>query len=124
MSFIKIIALLGFGVVGSGVVELVHRNKKENFLKYNEEIVIGKILVRDKEKYRNSPYYELVTDSFEEVLALNPDVAVEVMGGLQPSYTYVRELLGRGIPVVTANKDLIAEYGEELINFSIQKLTP
>jgi len=124
VSFIKTIALLGFGVVGSGVVELVHRNKKENFLKYNEEIVIGRILVRNKEKYRTSPYYELVTDSFEEVLALNPDVAVEVMGGLQPSYTYVRELLSRGIPVVTANKDLIAEYGEELINFSIQKRTP
>ncbi len=124
MSFIKIIALLGFGVVGSGVVELVHRNKKENFMKYNEEISIGKILVREKEKYKNSPYYDLVTDSFEEILSLNPDVVVEVMGGLQPSYTYVRELLSRKIAVVTANKDLIAEFGEELINFSIQKDTP
>ncbi len=111
-------------MVGSGVVELISRNKKENFLKYNEEITIGKILVREKEKYRNSPFFDLVTDSFEDILALNPDIVVEVMGGLQPSYTYVRELLTRKIPVVTANKDLIAEYGEELINFSIQKDTP
>lgn len=124
MGFIKTIALLGFGVVGSGVAELIQRNKKENFLKYNEEITIGSILVRNKEKYLNSPYYELLTDSFDDILSLSPDIVVEVMGGLQPSYTYVRELLSRSIPVVTANKDLIAEYGDELIHYSIQKNTP
>ncbi len=124
MGFIKTIALLGFGVVGSGVAELIQRNKKENFLKYNEEITIGSILVRDKEKYLGSPYYELLTDSFDDILAMNPDIVVEVMGGLQPSYTYVRDLLSRNIPVVTANKDLIAEYGDELIHYSIQMNTP
>lgn len=124
MSLIKTIALLGFGVVGSGFVELISRNKKENYMKYNEEISIGLILVRDKEKYSKSPYAHLLTDSFDDVLALKPDIVVEVMGGLQPSYTYVRELLSRNIPVVTANKDLIAEHGEELINFSVQKNTP
>lgn len=111
-------------MVGSGVVELVLKNRKENFLKYNDEISIGRILVRDKAKYAESPYYDLITDSFDDILALNPDIAVEVMGGLQPSYTYVRELLSRKIPVVTANKDLIAEFGEELINHSIQMDTP
>lgn len=124
MGFIKTIALLGFGVVGSGVAELIQRNKKENFLKYNEEITIGSILVRQKENYQGSPYYSLLTDSFDDILALQPDIAVEVMGGLQPSYTYVRELLSRNIPVVTANKDLIAEYGDELIHYSIQMNTP
>lgn len=124
MGFIKTIALLGFGVVGSGVAELIQRNKKENFLKYNEEITIGSILVRQKENYQDSPYYSLLTDSFDDILALQPDIAVEVMGGLQPSYTYVRELLSRNIPVVTANKDLIAEYGDELIHYSIQMNTP
>lgn len=124
MGFIKTIALLGFGVVGSGVAELIHRNKRENFLKYNEEISIGKILVRNKEKYQDSPYYDLLTDSFEDVLSLKPDVAIEVMGGLNPSYAYVRDLLSRNIPVVTANKDLIAEYGDELLHYSIQMNTP
>ncbi len=124
MDFIKTIALLGFGVVGSGVAELIHRNKRENFLKYNEEISIGKILVRNKEKYQDSPYYDLLTDSFEDVLSLKPDVAIEVMGGLNPSYAYVRDLLSRNIPVVTANKDLIAEYGDELLHYSIQMNTP
>jgi len=124
VSFIKTIALLGCGVVGSGVVELINKNKKENFLKYNEEILVGKILVRDKEKYREQPFFNLITDNFQDVLDSDPDAVVEVMGGLQPAYTYAREFLNRNVPFITANKDLIAEYGEDLINLSIQKQTP
>lgn len=121
MFTIKSIALLGYGVVGSGVVELINRNKKDNFEKYNEEIAVTKILVRNLDKYRNDENFELITTNIQDILDASVDIVVEVMGGLEPSHDYVKRFLKAGVHVVTANKDLIAEYGDPLHKLAIEK---
>lgn len=114
MFIIKSIVLLGYGVVGSGIVELINRNKKEIFEKYGEEIFISKILVRDLDKYRDDINFDIITTNIEEIFEDGIDIVIEVMGGLQPSFDYVKRFIKAGIHVVTANKDLIADYGDVL----------
>ncbi|MGI6703508.1 MAG: homoserine dehydrogenase [Clostridia bacterium] len=103
------IGLLGCGTIGSGVVELLakeacHRNG----------LSIEKILVRNKDKHNNKPYGSKLTNRFEDILKSDIDIVVEVMGGIDPAYFYVKQSLLKGRHVVTANKDLIAKFGNEL----------
>lgn len=114
----KRVVILGFGTVGSGVVELIERNRAYLKSKYQNELQLTGILVRDPEKHKGKGADGLLTSSFDEILAQQPDIAVEVMGGIEPANTYVRTLLERGVSVVTANKDLIAEYGLELMEIA------
>ncbi len=115
MERLKKVVVLGHGTVGSGVVELVERNKEYLMDKYQQEFAITGILVRNLEKHLGKGKDHLLTDSFENLLEQKPDIAVEVMGGIQPARTYVKTLLDLGVSVVTANKDLIAEHGLELL---------
>ena len=103
------IGLLGYGTVGSGVVELLGRDSCRK-----SELSIEKILVRNKDKHYNKPYGSKLTDSFDDILKSDVDIVVEVMGGIDPAYFYVKQSLLKGRHVVTANKDLIAKYGNEL----------
>lgn len=81
------------------------------------DLVVDKILVRDKNKKREGIESSLLTDKWEDII-LDDDIqiVVEVMGGIEPAYTYIMEALKAGKNVVTANKDLIAEYGKELLD--------
>lgn len=103
------VGLLGCGTVGSGVVELL---EKKPFVK--KPITIEKILVRNMEKHLNTPYSKKLTNSFEDIINSDIDIVVEVMGGLEPAYHYVKQSLLQGRHVVTANKELIAKHGDEL----------
>lgn len=103
------IGLLGCGTIGSGVVELLG---KESCRK--NDLSIEKILVRNLSKHYNTPYGSILTDNFEDILKSDIDIVVEVMGGIDPAYFYVKQSLLKGRHVVTANKDLIAKYGNEL----------
>jgi len=114
----KKIVLLGYGTVGSGVYELIDKNKNKMKNKFGTDISIEKILVRDLSKYKNLPHKNLFTDRFQDLKSINADVAIEVMGGISPAYDYLKDFLNNGVSVITANKDLIAEYGEELYNIS------
>lgn len=114
----KTIALLGFGTVGSGVFEIIDKNLGDIKNRYNVDIGIAKVLVRNKEKYKKEERFDLFTDSYEEVKNMSPDVVIEVMGGIEPAYTYVKHFLENSTHVITANKDLIAEHGEELMNIA------
>ncbi|MBN2897862.1 MAG: homoserine dehydrogenase [Clostridia bacterium] len=111
----KKIALLGYGTVGSGVYELVEKNRDRIFKKYNKGMALDKILVRSLKRYETLEHYELFTNDFEDIIAYEPDVVIEVMGGIEPAHTYIRHFLENGVDVITANKDLIAEYGGELL---------
>jgi len=112
------IAMLGYGTVGSGVVELVSSNK-DRFLKgMNLGLQVSKILVRNIDKYEKNKYRAKITDSFDEVMKGNIDIVVEAMGGIHPSYDYVKRALESKKHVVTANKDLIAEHGAKLLDIA------
>ncbi|EPS49870.1 homoserine dehydrogenase [Clostridium botulinum CFSAN002367] len=109
------IAILGNGVVGSGLVELIERNKKEN---EEENISITKILVRDRNKHKNNKLFSIITEDIKEVIKENVSIVVEAIGGIEPAYDYVKTFLKNKKHVVTANKDLISKHGDELLKIA------
>ena len=111
------VALLGSGTVGTGVYKLINRQREEMPYKVGADLVVEKVLVRDKNKKREGIDSSLLTDQWEDII-LDDDIqiVVEVMGGIEPAHTYIKEALQAGKNVVTANKDLIAEYGKELLD--------
>ena len=110
------IALLGLGTVGMGVYKLIQRRKNELPRKLGCRIQIKRILVRNARKIRDGVDNDLITDRWDDILNDESiDIVVEVMGGLEPAGTYIKQALDAGKNVVTANKDLIAEEGHELL---------
>ena len=110
------IGLIGLGTVGSGVAHILHNNRDIIIKKIGVPIEIVKIVRRDPAK-EAPPFISpgLVTDRIQEIIE-NPDIdiIVEVMGGIEPAKSYILEALKKGKHVVTANKALLAEGGEEI----------
>ena len=106
------IAILGYGTVGKGLIEMIEGNKEKR------NIEITNILVRNKDKYKSSKYSDKITENIEDVFNTDIDILVELMGGLHPSYEYIKRALENKINVVTANKDMLAEYGDKLVKIS------
>ena len=114
-------ALLGYGTVGSGVYALESRLKDEIVKKTGAALEIKKILVRSLGKKREGADPSLFTDRWEDILN-DPEIGIviELMGGIEPARTYVTEALKAGKNVVTANKDLLAEHGGELLDLAVE----
>ena len=111
------VAILGYGVVGSGVYEIIRKNAKSIKRKAGQEIDIKYILdIRDFEDHEES---HLFTKDFNDIL--NDDevsVVIEVMGGTNPAYDFSKAALLAGKHVVTSNKELVATHGTELLNIA------
>ncbi len=115
------IAILGLGTVGYGIFELLKRQREELKAKTGLQAEIGKILVRDASRSREGVPQQLLTDCFDEILLDETiDIIVEVMGGIHPAYEYIAKSLRAGKNVVTANKDLMAVHGGELLDLAHQ----
>lgn len=115
------IALLGLGTVGSGVYKLIHRRAQEMPQIAGAPIEISHILVRNTAKERPGVDSSLLTDNWTDIVN-DPEVSivVELMGGMEPAHTYIAEALKAGKNVVTANKDLIAMYGGDLLDLAAE----
>ena len=114
------IALLGHGVVGSGVVEVLTQNCESITKRAKERLEIKYIL--DKREFNDSKFAEKFTKNYSDIL--NDDdvkIVVEVMGGLSSAYEYVKEALLKGKSVVTSNKELVAEKGHDLLKIANEK---
>ncbi len=114
------IALLGHGVVGSGVVEVLTQNCESITKRAKERIEIKYIL--DKREFNDSQFAGKFTKNYSDIL--NDDdvkIVVEVMGGLSSAYEYVKEALLKGKSVVTSNKELVAEKGHDLLKIANEK---
>ena len=108
------VAIMGHGVVGSGVAEILLTHKQKLYASLGEEIYIKKIL--DLREFPDSPIADRFTKNFEDIINdLEIRVAVEVMGGLNPAYDFVKRCLKAGKSVVTSNKELVAAHGAELL---------
>lgn len=110
------VAILGSGTVGTGVYKIIQNQKDEFPHKIGSELEVAKILVRNINKQREGIPSEILTDKWADII--NDDsigIVIEVMGGIEPAKTYISEALTKGKNVVTANKDLMAEYGHELL---------
>ncbi len=114
------IAVLGYGVVGSGTVEVFYKNKANLEKKAGEELDIKYIL--DLRDFPDSPYADKFVKDFNIILN-DPEVSVvtEVIGGIKPSYDFVKSSLMAGKSVVTSNKELVAKKGAELLAIAKEK---
>ncbi len=111
------VAVMGHGVVGSGVTEILLKHSEEIAKKVQEEIYIKKVL--DLREFPDSPIADRFTKNFDDII--NDDeikVVVEVMGGLNPAYDFVKKCLENGKSVVTSNKELVAAKGAELLKIA------
>ncbi len=108
------LAILGCGIVGSGVREILRRNAAGIERRLSEKLELGYICdVRD---FSGDPDSALFVNSIEPILADDEvKVVVETIGGLKPAYDYVCRALDSGRHVVTSNKEMVAQYGAELL---------
>lgn len=110
-------AVLGYGVVGSGVVELFYTNKDRIIAKASQPMDIKYIL--DIREFPNSPYADKFVKSIDTILEDDEVTAVaECMGGVHPAYEFVKGCLEKGKSVSTSNKQLVAEKGAELLKIA------
>ncbi len=110
------VAILGLGTVGGGVYKLLERRRDEMPQRAGARIEVAKILVRNAEKAAEKADRSLLTTDWREIIEDESiSVIIEVMGGLEPAGSYILEALRAGRHVVSANKDLIAERGGELL---------
>ena len=114
------IAVLGFGVVGSGTVEVLDRNADRISRNAGQNIRVKYIL--DVREFPDSPYKHLFVDSFQTIID-DPDISVvvEVIGGTEQALEYTRRSLEAGKNVVTSNKELVAAHGVQLIKIAREK---
>lgn len=108
------VAVLGYGTVGSGVVEVIEKNKAEINKKSGEELNVKYIL--DLRDFPGDPYENKVVHDVNVILD-DPEVKIicETMGGLKPAYDFTKKALSLGKSVCTSNKELVAAHGPELI---------
>ena len=112
------IALLGLGTVGTGVYKVLKAQKEEISHKVGTEIQLKKILVRNTKKAAEKlDDLSVLTTEWKSILE-DPEISVvvEVMGGIEPARSYILDALHAGKSVVTANKDLLASHGKELMD--------
>ena len=108
------VAILGFGVVGGGVADLLTNNAEEIKAYLGCEVEIKRIL--DLREFPDSPFASLVTHNFDDVLTDGEvDTVMEMMGGSHPAYEYTVASLKAGKNVITSNKEVVANYGDEFV---------
>ena len=108
------IAVMGYGTIGSGVVEVLEVNKNLIAERAGEAVEVKYIL--DLRDFPGDPYENCIVHDVNTIIN-DPEVGivVEAMGGVEPAYTFVKAMLLAGKQVTTSNKNLVAEKGAELI---------
>lgn len=115
------IAIMGAGTVGGGVYKVLQMRKDDMCQRAGTDIEIAKILVKSIPETRKDVDASLLTESFEDIISDDSiQLVVEVMGGIEPARTFILRCLNAGKSVVTANKDLIAVHGRELLDAAEQ----
>lgn len=115
------IAIMGFGVVGSGVAELMEKNHASITEKSTQPSMNIKYIL-DLRDFPDSPFHDKIIHDFSVILHdESVAVVVETMGGLHPAFEFVSDLLRAGKSVVTSNKELVAAKGYELLTLAQEK---
>ncbi|MBC7329976.1 homoserine dehydrogenase [bacterium] len=117
------VGFLGLGTVGQGAVRTLLENKEDIMMKTGAEIEIKKIAVKHLDKKRDVeiPPDLLTNDPYEVVNDSKIDIVVELIGGLEPARSLIKKALANGKNVVTANKEVIALYGGELLPYAAER---
>lgn len=114
------IAVLGYGVVGSGVVEVIRKNSESISNRAGKQVVVKKILdIRD---FPGSPDSKLLTKNADEVFDDSTiSIIIETIGGAGIAYEFTKRALNSGKHVVSSNKELVATHGPELLKLAMDK---
>lgn len=111
------IAVLGYGTVGSGVVEVLNTNGDSINKRAGEDINLKYVL--DLREFPGSSIENILVHDYNVILEdKSVEIIVEVMGGVEPAYTFVKQALKNGKSVVTSNKELVAKHGAELLSIA------
>ena len=114
------VAIMGYGTIGSGVAEVLEQNREKIAEAVGEEVALKYVL--DLRDFPDSPVADKIIHDFK-VIEEDPEISivVETMGGLNPSYPFVKACLLAGKNVTTSNKALVAAYGTELLEIAREK---
>lgn len=114
------VAILGYGTVGSGVFEVLTVNHDTIARRVGEEICVKYVL--DRNEFPGKPVEKVLVHDYEQIVN-DPevDIVVEVMGGVEPAYTFVKKALLAGKNVCTSNKALVAKHGRDLMDTAKEK---
>ncbi len=117
------VGLLGLGVVGSGVATILKEKAATLTQEVGCPVILRRVLVRDSGKPRDIDLNAITLDA--ETILSDPevDIVIELMGGEEPAFHYMQEALRRGKHVITANKEVIAKHGPELLDLAAQSQT-
>jgi homoserine dehydrogenase len=111
------IAVMGYGIVGSGMVNAFTKNAGVISARAGEDITVKRIL--DLRDFSGDPLESCLTKDFNDILNDGEiTVVAEMMGRIEPAYTYTKALLTKGVSVVTSNKELVAAFGAELLGIA------
>lgn len=114
------IAVLGYGTVGSGVVEVITTNKESIAKRIGEDIHIKYVL--DLREFEGDPVQKILVHDFDTIVNDEEiDIVVEAMGGINPAYSFAKASLEHGKSYCTSNKELVAKYGPELLELAKKK---
>ena len=114
------VAILGYGTVGSGVFEVLNTNKESIARRARQELNVKYVL--DLRDFPGQPVEKVLVHDYEQIVN-DPevDIVVEVMGGVEPAYTFTKRALQAGKSVCTSNKELVARHGLELLKIAEEK---
>ena len=114
------VSVLGYGTVGSGVVEVLTTNSESIAKKVGQEINVKSIL--DLRDFPGDPFADKIVHDFNQIVNDSEvQIVVETMGGVKPAYDFVKACLEAGKSVCTSNKELVAKHGAELIALAKEK---
>ncbi|AZU60964.1 homoserine dehydrogenase [Neobacillus mesonae] len=118
MSIIKV-AILGFGTVGEGVYRTIQSHAAEFTAVLGKKVEVAAILIKNKHKNRDVGEEVLLTTDFDEILGLPQlDVVIEAIVDKEPTFTFLKKAIARGCHIITANKEMFAHHGKELLDLS------
>ena len=114
------VAVMGYGTIGSGVVEILEKNRARIKKTSGEDLEVKYVL--DLREFEGDPIQSKIVHDYQ-VIAQDPEISVvvETMGGVEPAYTFVKAMLEAGKHVTTSNKALVADKGAELIALAAEK---
>lgn len=114
------VGLLGFGTVGTGILRIIQQHQDDLFHQTGRSIHVKKVLVQDKEKFRALDIEEglLTTQAEEIIFDTEIDIIIEVIGGIDRARELIAQSLEQKKHVITANKDLMAIHGAELLTLA------
>jgi len=120
MSVIKV-AILGFGTVGEGVYRSIQSHAAELTAVLGKKVEVTAVLIKNKRKERNISRDVLITTEFADILNLPQlDVVVEAIVDKDPTFSFLKSAIERGCHIITANKEMFAHYGKNLLDLAAQ----